>query len=81
MISTSGNGGCEGGGGGMAPTGGLGPPPPFLFFLEAPELFFFKTDGDFWFVVSHKAWHHFTICDNVQIVPQSILEDIVMALV
>ena len=65
----------------MAPTGGLGPPPPFFFFLEAPEHLFFETAGDFWFLVSLKVWCHFTICDYVQMVPQSILEDVIMALV
>ena len=54
---------------------------PFFFFLEAPEHFFFETAGDFWFVVSLKVWRHFTIHNDAQMAPQSILEDIVMALV
>ena len=52
------------GGGGMTPTGGLGPPPSFFLFLEVPEHFFFETAGDLLFVVSIKAWSHFTICDD-----------------
>ena len=63
VVSTSLYGGERGSG--MTPTGGLGPPPPFLLFLEAPEHFFFKTAGDLLFVVSIKAWHHFTTCDDV----------------
>ena len=83
MISSSVDGGHggEGGGGGMTPTGGLGPPPPFFFFSEVPEHFFFATARDFWFVVSLKVCHHFTICTGAHMVPQSLLEDIVMALV
>ena len=73
--------GGEGGGGGMTPTGGLGPPPPFFFFLEVPECFSFGTAGDFWFLVSDKAWCHFAICNDVQLAPQSILEEVIMALV
>ena len=57
-TSVDGGHGGEGGGGGMTPTGGLGPPPPFFFFLEVPECFFFKTAGDFWFVVLLKVWCH-----------------------
>ena len=69
------------GGGVMTLSGGLGPAPPFFLFLEAPECFFFKTAGDFLFVVSLKAWCHFAICNDAQMVPEFILEDITMALV
>ena len=69
------------GGGGTTPPGGLDTPPPFLLLLEGPECFFFETAGDLLFVVSIKAWHHFTICNNAQTVPQFILEDVIMALV
>ena len=60
LTSLDGRHGGEGDGG-MIPTGGLGPPPPFFLFLETPEHFFFKTAGDFLFVVSIKAWCHFAI--------------------
>ena len=64
LTSVDGGHGGHGGGGRMTPTGGLGPPPPFILFWEVPEHFFFKTAGDFWFVVSLKAWCHFAICDD-----------------
>ena len=68
------------GGGGMTPTHGLGPASPFLMF-GAPEHFFFETAGDILFVVSIRAWRCFSMCNDAQMVPQFILEDVVMALV